>query len=105
MNKVLVLILSAIFGLFFLAFGVYGVAMEFKTPPLHTVHLFVFGFLILLGAVLIPGVGPIIFARLKDNVGLAAPLLPAFGRRASQGEVAIAAPKTRDSMPGEGGPS
>jgi hypothetical protein len=89
-NDVVVLILTALFGCFFLAFGVYGVAMEFKTPPLHTVHLFFFGFAILFGAILMPGVGTIIFGRLKDGVGLAEPFLPRFGRRASQGEVAVA---------------
>ena len=90
MNKILVLILTAIFGLFFLALGVYGVAMEFKSPPLHTIHLSFFLFFVLLGAVLMPGVGSIVFARLKDGVDLAGPFIPRFGRRASQGEIAIA---------------
>jgi hypothetical protein len=101
MNKVVVLILTAVFGLFFLAFGVYGVAMEFKSPPLHTVHLFFFGFSILFGAVLIPGVGPIIFGRLKDSVALGEPFLPRFGRRSSQGEVAVVRP-ARHTDRGEG---
>jgi hypothetical protein len=92
LNRVVVLILTAIFGLFFLAFGVYGVAMEMKAPPLHTTHLFFFGFMVLLGAVLMPGVGTIIFARLKDGVGLAEPFIPRFGRREKSGEVVAAAP-------------
>lgn len=90
MNKILVLLLTTIFGLFFLAFGVAGVALEYKTPPLHTVHLFVFGFFILLGAVLMPGVGTIIFAKLKDGNAIAHEWAPTFGRRASQGEIAVA---------------
>jgi hypothetical protein len=87
MNKIVVLILTAVFGLFFLAFGVYGTVLEFKVPPVHTVHLGLFVFFILLGAVLMPGVGTVIFGRLKDGVELAGPYLPRFGRRASQGEI------------------
>lgn len=106
MNKIVVLILTAVFGLFFLAFGVYGVALEFKAPPVHTVHLFLFLFCILFGAVLMPGVGTVIFAKLKDSAELAGPYLPRFGRRASQGEIAVEpAKKTEDVMPGEGGPT
>jgi hypothetical protein len=107
MNRILILLLSAIFGLFFLAFGVVGVALEYRTPPVHTTHLGGFLFMVLLGAVIVPGVGPLIFARLKDGVGLAGPYIPTFGRRASQGEVAIAptTPAKPDAMPGEGGPS
>lgn len=92
MNKVVVLILTAIFGLFFLAFGVYGVVLEFKVPPVHTTHLAFFLFLILLGSVLMPGVGTIIFGKLKDGVDLAGPYFPTFGRRASQGEIAVTPP-------------
>jgi ABC-type thiamin/hydroxymethylpyrimidine transport system permease subunit len=101
MNKLIVLFLSAVFGLFFLAFGVYGTVLEFKVPPVHTTHLGIFIFLILLGSVIMPGVGTIIFAKIKDGVGLAGPYLPTFGRRASQGEVAVA-PPSPDAMPGEG---
>jgi ABC-type thiamin/hydroxymethylpyrimidine transport system permease subunit len=106
MNKIVVLILTAIFGLFFLAFGVYGTVVEFRTPPLHTVHLAFFLFFILFGAVLMPGVGTIIFAKLKDSAALARDMAPTFGRRASQGEVAIAPPEKPkpDVMPGEGKP-
>lgn len=104
MNKIVVLILTAVFGLFFLAFGVYGTVLEFRSPPLHTVHLAFFLFFILFGAVLMPGVGTIIFARLKDGVALAEPFVPRFGRRASQGEIAVAPPEKPkpDVMPGEG---
>jgi hypothetical protein len=101
MNKVVVLILTAVFGLFFLAFGVYGTVLEFKAPPVHTVHLAFFLFLVLLGAVTMPGVGTIIFARLKDGLGLATPFIPTFGRRASQGEIAVVRPVRRTDR-GEG---
>lgn len=92
MNKIVVLILTAVFGLFFLAFGVYGTVVEFKSPPLHTVHLAFFLFFILFGAVLMPGVGTVIFAKLRDSAELARDVAPTFGRRASQGEIAIAPP-------------
>jgi hypothetical protein len=107
MNRILVLLLTVVFGLFFLAAGVAGVALEYRTPPVHTTHLFAFLFLVLLGAVLMPGVGTIIFARLKDGAALAEDFVPHAGRRASQGEVAIAptTPAKPDAMPGEGGPS
>lgn len=91
MNKIIALLLAVIFGLFFLAFGVIGVAMEFKVPPPHTTHLFLFGFFILLGATLIPGIGNLIFGRLKDGEQLARPYVPIFGRRMSQGEVEVPA--------------
>lgn len=93
MNKVLVAILSAVFGLFFLAFGVYGVAMEYRGAAVHTSRLIGFLFLVLLGASIFPGIGGVIFSRLKDGVGLAGPYLPTFGRRASQGEVMIEPPR------------
>jgi hypothetical protein len=105
MNRIVGLILSAVFGLFFLAAGVAGVALEYRTPPVHTTHLFAFLFLVLLGASLFPWVGPLVFARIKDSAGLAGQYLPAFGRRASQGEGVVAAPQKPDAMPGEGGPS
>jgi hypothetical protein len=92
MNKIILLILSAIFGLFFLAFGVYGVVMEFKVPPMHPTHLFVFCFFILLGASLFPWIGAVIFGRIKDGLALAGPYIPTFGRRASQGEIAVTPP-------------
>jgi hypothetical protein len=105
MNKIVVLILTAVFGLFFLAFGVYGTVVEFKSPPLHTVHLAFFLFFILFGAVLMPGVGVVIFGKLRDSVGLAREIAPTFGRRASQGEIAVGSPEKKpDVMPGEGGP-
>lgn len=90
MNKIIGMILSAIFGLFFMAAGIAGVALEYKTPPVHTTHLFGFLFLLLLGATLVPWVGALIFGRLKDGIELAGPYFPTFGRRASQGEVAVA---------------
>lgn len=95
MNKVLGLVLTAVFGLFFLAFGVYGVAMEYHGTTVHTSHLIGFLFLVLLGASIFPGVGGVIFARLKDGVGLAGPYLPTFGRRASQGEVMVPPPEDK----------
>src|SRR5689334_12558832 len=87
MNKLVVLILTVVFGLFFLAFGVYGTVLEFKAPPVHTVHLAFFLFFILLGASLFPGVGQLILSRLRDGADIAGPYLPRFGRRASQGEI------------------
>jgi hypothetical protein len=112
MNRIVGLLLSAVFGLFFLAAGVAGVALEYRTPPVHTTHLFAFLFLVLLGASLFPWVGPLVFARIKDSAGLAGQYLPTFGRRASQGEVVAAPPASPvvppaqpDAMPGEGGPS
>ena len=83
MNKAMLLLVTIIFGLFFLAFGVYGTVLEFKTPPVNTIHLAFFLFLVLLGSVTMPGVGTIIFSKLKDVGGLAGPYLPTFGRRAS----------------------
>jgi ABC-type thiamin/hydroxymethylpyrimidine transport system permease subunit len=109
MNRIVVLILTAVFGLFFLAFGVYGTVVEFRSPPLHTVHLAFFLFFILFGAVLMPGVGTVIFAKLRDSAELARDVAPTFGRRASQGEIALAPPAAEkpkpDVMPGEGGPT
>lgn len=81
MNKIVVLIATILFGLFFLAFGVAGVALEYQTPPVHTSHLVGFLALILLGAILMPGVGAVIFGRLKDGVSLAADVAPRFGGR------------------------
>lgn len=81
MNKIVVLIATILFGLFFLALGVSGVALEYQTPPVHTTHLVGFLALILLGAVMMPGVGVIIFGKLKDGVSLAADVAPRFGGR------------------------
>jgi hypothetical protein len=81
MNRIVVLAFTILFGLFFLALGVSGVALEYQTPPVHTTHLVGFLALILLGAIMMPGVGAVIFAKLRDGVTLAADVAPRFGGR------------------------
>lgn len=103
--RIALLIMATIFGLFFMALGVVGVALEYQTPPVHMMHLGAFLFSILLGSMLVPGVGALIMGRLVNVIALAGDARRAtgFGRRSGEIDrpTSSTPPSTPPSIPPE----
>jgi hypothetical protein len=63
-------------GLFFMLGGAAGVVWEKLHPPAHDAHLLAWAVVSLLGACVIPSIGPVLIKSLKGLVAIVLSVLP-----------------------------
>lgn len=72
----LAVLVQAAVGLFFMLGGAAGVVWEKMNPPSHDAHLLGWAVLSLVGACIIPSIGPVLTKSLRAIVGVVLTILP-----------------------------